>query len=217
MFHDSTVHLKDKQKANRSAKPISSKSRVNGIYFCGTLLEVLLMLFTDPSFISLSCCNGRLSKPCRYQTHLLPTHKSSARAAGCKRGEMAKFCLLGFSLTQQQRFSKLVLSLQPHGNHAQMFRVSDLTACLGWWQSMSTTQQKWERGPLLGAWIPRQNPAVLALSNMQIAVPCFHSIIFSGSFFKILGYSSSSLTFGKKWGKASPRTKHQVSEVKHLH
>lgn len=217
MFHDSTVHLKDKQKANRSAKPISSKSRVNGIYFCGTLLEVLLMLFTDTAFIYLSCCNGRLSKPCRYQTRLLPTHKSSAWTAGCKRGEKAKSYLLGFSLTLQLRFSKPVLSLQPPGNHAQMFRVSDLTARLGWWQFMSTVQQKWERGPLLGAWILRQNPPALALSNTQFAVPCFHSIIFSGRFFKILGYSSSSLTLGKKWGKASLRTKHQVSQAKHLH
>lgn len=99
---------------------MSSKSRVNGIYFCGTLSEVLLMLFTDTPFTYLSCCNGRLSKPRCNQTHLLPMHKSSAQTAGPKRCEEAKFYLLGFSLILQQRFS---CSLQLHSNHPQMVRI----------------------------------------------------------------------------------------------
>lgn len=122
MFHNSTVYLKDKQKANRLAKPISSKSRVNGIYFCGTLLEVSLMLFTVTSFTYLSCCIGRLSKPCCYQMHLLPVHKSSAWTAGCKSQE-GKILPVMFLTHPKQWFRKSGRSLQLHSNYRQMFRV----------------------------------------------------------------------------------------------
>lgn len=69
-----TVYLKDKQKANRSAKPISSKSEVNGIYFCATLSEPLLMLFT--SFTPLIILHRRLSKPRCYQMRFPPSTRA---------------------------------------------------------------------------------------------------------------------------------------------
>lgn len=160
-----------------SAKWISSKSWVNSIYFCGTLVEVLLMLFTDTSFTYLSYCNGRLSKTYCYQTYLRPAHKSSARIAGCKRGEKAKSYLLGFSLILQQKFCKPVLSFQLHSNH----KCLELRTSLQWWQQfMRTMPQKWERDRLLRAWTLSQHPHVLGLN---IGTVLIHSDIFLKRFF----------------------------------
>lgn len=84
-----TVYLKDKQKVNRSAKPISSKSKVNGIYFCATLSEPLLMLFT--AFTPLIILHGKLSKPRCYQTRFPPSTRAlrAQYAAGDARKQNA--------------------------------------------------------------------------------------------------------------------------------
>lgn len=160
-----------------SAKRISSKSWVNGIYFCGTLMEILLMLFTDTSFTYLSYCNGRPSKICCYQTHLLPAHKSSARTAGCKRGEKAKSYLLGLSLILQQRFCKPVLSLQLHNDH----KCLEPRTPLGWQQFMRTMQQKWER-PLAQSLNTVTAPSCPGLA-LNVGTQLFHSVTFSQQFF----------------------------------
>lgn len=137
---------------------------------------------------------------------LLPTYKSSASTAGCKRGEKAKSYLLGFSLILQQRFYKPVLSFQLHSDQTFL----ELGTSLGWQQFMRTMQNKWQR-PLAQSLYTVTAPSCPGSQHRHTAVT--HSYFLEVIFFLNLSVLLS-VNFCNKWRKSSLRSRLQV---KHLH